>query len=197
MEHINSTLTFLTCENATLQQQISKMQGELEEAHGIRGEIQGDFERIRTKVEMAQRWEEECKRLKRKAEFVCDHLHTLHQKHNKLSLQAFNQLHNIKFKFQNNQRIKDQVNFDRLDQIQKEYEEMQQISSRSNHNQETQSKSGADVDLQLLEEEFAFMLDKDRRGELRDAQIIELIGTVSEITNVLNFDLRHLELKDT
>ena len=74
---------------------------------------------------------------------------------------------------------------------------MQQISSRSNHNQENQSKSGADVDLQLLEEEFAFMLDKDRRGELRDAQIIELIGTVSEITNVLNFDLRHLELKDT
>jgi len=53
MEHINSTLTFLTCENATLQQQISKMQGELEEAHCIRGEIQGDFERIRTKVEMA------------------------------------------------------------------------------------------------------------------------------------------------
>jgi len=29
------------------------MQGELEEAHCIRGEIQGDFERIRTKVEMA------------------------------------------------------------------------------------------------------------------------------------------------
>ena len=41
------------------------------------------------------------------------------------------------------------------------------------------------------------MLDKDKRGELRDAQIVELIATVSEITNVLNFDLRHLELKDT
>ena len=41
------------------------------------------------------------------------------------------------------------------------------------------------------------MIDKDRQGELRDSQIIELIATVSEITNVLNFDLRHLDLKDT
>jgi len=41
------------------------------------------------------------------------------------------------------------------------------------------------------------LLDKDRQGELRDAQIIELVALVSEITNVLNFDLRHLELKDT
>ena len=41
------------------------------------------------------------------------------------------------------------------------------------------------------------MLDKDKRGELRDAQIVELIATISEITNVLNFDLRHLDLKDT
>jgi len=80
---------------------------------------------------------------------VCGHLHTLHQKHNKLSLQAFNQLHNIKFKFQNNQRIKDQVNLDRLDQIQKEFEQMKQISSRSNQNndQENQDKQGAELEI--------------------------------------------------
>ena len=53
MEQINGTLTFLTCENSTLQQQILKMQTDLEEAHGVRGEIRGEFDRIKSKVEMA------------------------------------------------------------------------------------------------------------------------------------------------
>jgi len=33
-------------------------------------------------------------------------------------------------------------------------------------------------------------------SKVRDAQILELINIVSEITSILNFDLKHLDLKD-
>ena len=36
----------------------------------------------------------------------------------------------------------------------------------------------------------------DVPSRVRDAQVLELITIVSEITNVLNFDLKHIELKD-
>ena len=36
----------------------------------------------------------------------------------------------------------------------------------------------------------------DVLSRVRDAQVLELITIVSEITNVLNFDLKHIELKD-
>lgn len=36
----------------------------------------------------------------------------------------------------------------------------------------------------------------DVPSRVRDAQVLELITIVSEITNVLNFDLKHIELKE-
>lgn len=50
IEHINSTLTFLTCENTALQQQITKMQQELNSAQGVKSEILTDFDKIKEKV---------------------------------------------------------------------------------------------------------------------------------------------------
>jgi hypothetical protein len=37
---------------------------------------------------------------------------------------------------------------------------------------------------------------EDLSLKVRDVQIIELITILSEITNVLNFDLKHIDLKD-
>lgn len=75
------------------------MQGEINQANGVKSEILTDFDKIKQKVENAQRWEEECKKLKKKADTACNLFNSVHQKHNKLSIQAYNSLHNIKFKF--------------------------------------------------------------------------------------------------
>lgn len=53
IEHINSIVTFQTCENTALQQQINKMQGEINQANGVKSEILTDFDKIKQKVENA------------------------------------------------------------------------------------------------------------------------------------------------
>lgn len=66
--------------------------------------------------------EEEVVIQKKRNDWLANQLLKQNQKHNKMCLQAFNQLLNIKNKFASNQRIKDHVNFSRLDQIQQEIE---------------------------------------------------------------------------
>lgn len=44
IQQINSTLTFLTCENSTLQQQILKMQIEIEQENKIKKEFTSEFD---------------------------------------------------------------------------------------------------------------------------------------------------------
>ena len=43
-------------------------------------------------------------------------------------------------------------------------------------------------------QEFSFLDDISQK--VRDAQILELIQILSEITGILNFDLMHLDHKD-
>ena len=43
-------------------------------------------------------------------------------------------------------------------------------------------------------QEYSFLDDISQK--VRDAQILELISIVSEISGILNFDLMHLDLKD-
>lgn len=162
------------------------MQSDLEEAQGVKSEILSDFERIRSKVESAARWEEESKKLKRRNDFVCELANAIHQKHNKLSLQAFNQLHNIKYKFQSNQRIAAQVDFTRVDKIVQEYA----VPADDQISQSEDEKSA-------LKEEFSHILDPDNQNLIRDHQIVELIQVISQITNILNFDLKALDVKDS
>ena len=45
-----------------------------------------------------------------------------------------------------------------------------------------------------MQEEYSFL--DDLTSKVRDAQILELISIISEITSILNFDLKHLDLKD-
>ena len=47
-----------------------------------------------------------------------------------------------------------------------------------------------------LKEEFSYLLDSDYQTAIRDSQIIELLSIMSEITNILNFDFKCVELKD-
>ena len=47
IEHINSIVTFQTCENTALQQQINKMQNEINQANGVKTEILTDFDKIK------------------------------------------------------------------------------------------------------------------------------------------------------
>ena len=46
-----------------------------------------------------------------------------------------------------------------------------------------------------MEEQLGFNIE-DISLKVRDAQILELITVVSEITNILNFDLKHIDMKD-
>ena len=54
------------------------MQQELNDAQGVRSEIITDFERIRSKVEDATKWEDENKKLKKKVDFVSNLLSQIH-----------------------------------------------------------------------------------------------------------------------
>jgi len=49
---------------------------------------------------------DEILRLNKKNDFLILNLNQIHSKHNKLSIQAFNQLHNLQSKFKNNEKIK-------------------------------------------------------------------------------------------
>lgn len=158
------------------------MQQELNDAQGVRSEIITDFERIRSKVEDASKWEDENKKLKKKNDFITNLLTQIHQKHNKLSLQSFNQLHNIKYKFQQNQRVSSQIDFSRIDKIVQEYA----ISPND----------VSEEDKQPLKDEFVHFLDLDNQSTIRDHQVLELISILTQITNILSFDLTALDLKD-
>jgi hypothetical protein len=54
------------------------MQLELNQAQGVKTEILTDFDKIKQKVENAQRWEEECKKLRKKAENASNLLNSVH-----------------------------------------------------------------------------------------------------------------------
>lgn len=51
--------------------------------------------------------------------------------------------------------------------------------------------------LRDLNEEFQHLLDLDNSGVIRDAQVLELVAMLSELTNILHFDLKCLELKNS
>lgn len=102
IQHINSTLTFLTCENSTLQGQIQKMQKEIENESKMKKEFHSEFQAIKKNVEMVQKWEEEAASLRVKNDWLQTQLHKLNQRHNKVCLQTYNQLINIKSKFNTN-----------------------------------------------------------------------------------------------
>jgi len=48
---------------------------------------------------MAQKWEDESGKLRRRNDFLQSYLSSFNSKYNKLALQSYNSLHNIQFKF--------------------------------------------------------------------------------------------------
>lgn len=179
IEEIKGTITFFHCENMTLRQQNEKMVSDMNNETNLKKEFTSEFEQVKKKISMAQKWEEEATEIKRRNDWLSNQLHKFNQRHNKMCLQAFNQLSNIKNKFSGNERIQEQVNFSRFDQVKHEIE--------SDLGQERKNNDS-------FQEEFSFL--DDLTGKVRDAQIMELIAICCEISNVLNFDLKHLDLKD-
>jgi hypothetical protein len=60
------------------------------------------------------------------------------------------------------------------------------------------SKPSQDQWGEELAQEFSHIIDTvdGTASQTRDAQIVELISMISEITNILNFDMKHIDLKD-
>lgn len=98
------------------------MQAELDAETELKKEFTREFDQVKKRIASVSSIEEEAAIRKRRLEWLTNQLHKQNQRHNKLCLQAFNQLLNIKNKFAQNPRIKDQVNFERLTQIQQEIE---------------------------------------------------------------------------
>lgn len=106
------------------------MTEELDTAQKVKQEIHLEFERIRSKLELVKKWENEAADMRKQNNWLCVHISKLIQIHNKMSIQAFNQLKNIKRKFENNKRIYQEVNFKRFDQIKQEIKDDMKLEAQ-------------------------------------------------------------------
>ena len=121
-ETIIAQFTLLYTENTSLVLEVQQMTKTIQEEQQIKEEINSEFERIKGKLELVKQWETEVTILRKKNDWLSTQAQKITQLHNKMSIQAHNQLNNIKHKFSNSSRIKEEVNFGRLDQIKSEIE---------------------------------------------------------------------------
>ena len=192
-------------QSVQLKSQLDQINDKSDQAK-IESENQAEMEE---KVKIQQ---QETKKLKRKIDFLMQTLNQMHARYNKLSLSAFNQLHNIKFKFQNNQRIADQVNFERINQIAQEIQMahgaqggigtalLDHVDKKDSIDAQELGENQSSLESNWessFQNEFSHLLDRDHSCAIRDAQVLELVSLLSEVTNILHFDLKCLELKNS
>ena len=114
---------------------IEQMQEEIEQEKRVKKEIHSEFQKIKAKVDECKQWEQESNGLRMKNEWLLTHIRRINQMHTKLSVSAYNQLCNIKEKFQSSNRIASEVNFGRLLQIEQEIQQDMKLGAFQSSNE--------------------------------------------------------------
>ena len=86
------------------------------------------------KVDDCKKWEQESNTLRLKNDWLHSHIRKIGQMHTKLSVSVYNQLYNIKEKFQGSNRIASEVSFGRLLQIEQEIQQDIKLGAYESHN---------------------------------------------------------------
>jgi hypothetical protein len=95
----------------------------------VKGEIHQEFTQIKQKLLLVKKWEDDALQLHKRNDFLVSYLQRLNQKHNKLSISTHGQLLKIIQQFQNNDKMKEQICFERLHQIENEVNEDAKIAT--------------------------------------------------------------------
>jgi len=116
-------------ENVALADQVQHMQQDLEAEQKVKGEIHQEFTQIKQKLVLVKKWEDDAIQLHKRNDLLVSYLQRLNQKHNKLSISTHGQLLKIIHQFQNNDKMKEQICFERLHQIENEVNEDAKIAT--------------------------------------------------------------------